>query len=215
MNEFILQKKKTYCSWSQINLWRRARDQYRLKYFYGQNLPFQETPETLFGKEIAKKLEENHESLAHVPRYSKMEYKIFANIGGVNVLGYLDSFDPEKKQFIEYKTGHVRFDGKAPWSQFEVEKHDQLVLYSLLVEVSEKKVKNKADLIWLETVKKPKTVEFDGNILIGSSYDLELTGRMERFTRIISKDERKWMRNEIIKVWKEIEEDYERLSNPL
>lgn len=204
----MLNLPKKYLSYSQLNLWLKNKDNYRAKYYRGE--PSHENPEMIFGKKIAKILEDpkEHPILSTVPRYSISEHGIKTVVDEVPVLGYIDSFDPETKAFIEYKSGHLNSKGESPWNKVNVRKHEQLPFYSLLIEVTEGTVDRNCQLIWLETKFKSKTMEFDGHILESDSRELELTGRVEVFKRVITKWERIRMRNLIKQVAKEISEDF-------
>lgn len=207
----MLNLPKKYLSYSQLNTWLKNKEVYRDKYYRGEKQ--HENPEMVFGKQIAKMLEDHeaikiHPVLSKVPHYSVSEHGIKTEIDAIPVMGYIDSFDPKTKSFIEYKSGHLTRNGNFPWSQVSVRKHEQLPFYSLLIEQTEGYVNRVCHLIWLETVFKKKTIDFDGHILTSPSRDLELTGRIETFKRIITKWERKRMRDLISKVAWEISEDF-------
>lgn len=197
---------KPYLSYSQFRLWKDNKDAYRRRYYF--NEPSWDTPETLFGRQIAKKLEQGDTVLSTVPRYDTPEHKIELEVGGIPLLGYLDSFHSTEHKILEYKTGHHSKDGKAPWDRVKVQKHEQLDFYSLLVEEKYGHVDPLTMLVWLETVKKQKTVEFEGHILTGKDYTIELTGRVECFKRKVFSYERKNIKKEIISVAQEIAADY-------
>lgn len=207
----MLNLPKKYLSYSQLNTWIKDKDAYRAKYYRGEKQ--HENPEMLFGKKIAKMLEnplvlEIHPILSKIPHYSVSEHGIKTEIDGVPVIGYIDSFDPNTKSFIEYKTGHLKRSGEAPWNKVSVRKHEQLPFYSLLIELSEGDVNRLCHLVWLETKFKDKTMDFDGHILTAGTRELELTGTTNVFPRIITKWERKRMRTLIRTVADEISEDY-------
>lgn len=207
---------RTYLSYSSWSLWKKNREAFRRKYYL--NEPSFENVETIFGKKIAKMLEDKeqikkHPVLSLIPSYSLAEHGIDVVINDIPVKGYLDTFDPETFSFGEFKTGHLNKDGKAPWNRVKVFKHDQLPFYSLLVEKKYGKVNRVTNLHWIETKFKEKMIVFDGIELIADSRELELTGRIESFKRIIPKWERELIRKDIIKVAGEISEDYTNFLN--
>ena len=196
--EYNLPKK--YLSYSAWNLWRTNKDEYRARYYEGK--PSIETTETIFGKTIAKKLEDDEKIIGSETR---IELEI---VPGLKLLGYLDAFDEETYSITEYKTGHLSKDGKEPWSQIKVEKHKQLDWYSLLVKEKYGKVNNTVKLIWLETEFVKESREFGGHILEGETRVLRLTGKERTFRRIIVEWQRKKIKEEIINAAKAISEDY-------
>lgn len=206
----MLELPRGYLSYSAYALWKRDRGAFRQKYYYGA--PSFETPETMYGRDIAKAFENNDPRVAHVPRYPISEHSIKIAYKGITLLGYIDSYDPARHAFLEYKTGHTRKDGSAPWSQLLVAKHEQLDFYSLLIELKEGSVARECELIWLETEKKYKSTDFEGISLQSSTYTLELTGRVERFARKIYAYDRKAIAQEIVRVAHDIATDYSILT---
>src|SRR5574338_1078197 len=96
---------KKYLSYSQMNTWLKNKEAYRSRYYRGEKQ--HENPEMLFGKKIAKMLEDpkDHPVLSKIPHYSISEYGIKTEVDGIPVIGYIDSYDPDTKSFLEYKTG--------------------------------------------------------------------------------------------------------------
>lgn len=197
---------RSYLSYSSWSLWKKNKQAFRQKYYL--NEASFETVETVFGKNIAKRLEDKDPALSFIPSYSKSEHGIETLIGDVPVKGYLDTFEPKTFSFGEYKTGHLNKDGKAPWDIVKVAKHDQLPFYSLLIESKYGKVDRVTYLHWIETKFKEKKIMFEGIELIADTRELELTGRIETFKRIIPKWERDEIKKSIIKVAEEISLDY-------
>lgn len=191
---------KGYLSYSQMTLWQQNKDLYRQRY-YGES-KFIDTPEIRFGKEIAKHLEEN--KINGVKRFRKPEHEIKVDLEGYTLLGYIDSFCPRWKKIIEYKTS--RTDVKDKWSQVKVQKHKQLDFYSLLVQMKYGSVHNECELIVLETIDEP--IYQGKRQLELKDKNIKLTGRVTTYKRVIEQWERDFMRQEILKVIKEIENDY-------
>lgn len=200
---------RKYLSYSAWALWNRNRDQFRERYY--ENKAGFSTRETVFGKEVAKMLEEDHGDLAHIPRYSEPEYDISIDIEWdgtkVRILSYLDSFDPDECRIMEYKTGHLGKDGSVPWNQKKVEDHKQLDWYSMAVEAQHGRVHPECSLVWMETDWLEDFVEYKGR-KYSKGKRLKLTGRVEIFTRYIYEWQRDKIRQEIVKAAREISADY-------
>lgn len=197
---------RPYISYSAYNLWKKDRAAFRRRY-YDNEKPF-ETPETIFGKTIADQLEKL-QVIEGLEVYGTPEHKIEVEYKGIRILGYLDDFDPKGLRFQEFKTGHLAPDGRAPWDQVKVRKHEQLVWYSMLIEMKYGKVDPVCHLKWLETRFKKKTIVSMGHTLESESRDLELTGLIKVFPRRIFKWERENLKREILKVTKDISDDFE------
>lgn len=193
-----------------MSLWQKNKDQFRAKYYL--NAPSIETPETIFGKKIAKMVEDNkhldHKVLSNIINYPIKEHKLEVELEGIKLLGYLDQFDPDALSIGEMKTGHLSSKGKVPWDKLKVQKHKQLDFYTVLVELKYGKFNPVVVLQWLETKFYKDTMEFDGHILEAGGRKLELTGRIETFKRTIKKWEVEKMKQDIIRVANEINEDY-------
>jgi len=167
-----------------------------------------ETAETIYGKKIAKSLEDG-EKIEGVEEYEKAEKSIKVElIPGLTLLGYLDGFTEDTLKIVELKTGHTNKDGKAPWDKLKVQRHKQLQYYCLLVKLKYGTYNPDVTLQWLETEFAKDTMEFDGHILEGTTSRLELTGRVETFDRHIEQWELDKIQEEIIEVAKEISIDF-------
>lgn len=206
-----------YLSYSAYILWKKDKEGFRRKYYENEK-PF-ETVETIFGKKIAKMLEENEGIITladgtqkKIRSHDIMEKRIEVSLNGIPLMGYLDSFCNERKAIIEYKTGHLSKDGKVPWDRIKVLKHKQLDFYSLLIELKYGDVDPNCWLIWLETKFQKDTREFAGHKLEAQTRRLELSGNVLEFPRIIYKYERENIKKDIIKVALEIHEDYEKYN---
>jgi hypothetical protein len=197
---------KAHFSYNQWKMWTTNKKQYRDIYYKGGS--FHVNEEMIFGKKIAEMLENDDPQVAFIPRLAKQEHKILTHVGDVPFLGYVDSFDPETKAFDEKKTGHVTSTGKPPWDIVKVYKWRQLDVYSLLIKLTEGKVKNRCTLTWIETEKVPKSIIFDGHQLTTDGFDLRMTGRIEIFERVITQVTRDQMYDDIIKAANEIRLDY-------
>jgi hypothetical protein len=191
-------------------MWNKSKEAYRKRYYLNED-PF-ETPETRFGKVIGAMVENNehmfHEYAGKILNYPHKEYKIEVEVSGLKILGYLDQFDDTEYKILEMKTGHKNKEGKVPWDKIKVQKHKQLVFYSLLVEKKFGKVHPEVILQWLETDFVDKTVEFDGHTLSARSRELQIISDPQTFKRKVFKWERVKLMREILKTAEEITNDY-------
>ena len=201
----FLKLPKPWLSHSQMSLWKRDKEKYRARYYQNEKDP--DNVFSLFGRETHSLLE-TKKNLAHIPRFSVPELEIKVTIAGVPVLGYIDSFAPKRRSFIDFKTG-IRFpDGSPRWTQLEVEKSDQLPLYSLLIQEKYGRVYPVCKLIWLETRFKPQKERIGSRVIEGEGNELELTGYYKVFRRVIEDWERENARKEVVRTAKEISADY-------
>lgn len=196
---------KPYFSHNQFATWLKSPELYRQTYYYQGYQSFS-TDETRYGSEIAKLLEKNDPSVAHVPRYELSEVVLEPELEGIKLHGRIDSFCPKTLSFLDHKTGH----GKA-WDKVKVQKLKQLVFYSLLIELTYGKVNNKAKLVWIETEFRNPELKYKG-MTLHRKKKLHMTGKVEVFERTIFKWEREKMKKDILRVVKEISDDYAKFS---
>lgn len=189
---------KSYLSYSAISSFLTNPAEFRARYYENRQLPV--TPELIFGKRVGELLENNDESLKHILRYDTPEQELKFEVDGIPILGYIDSFDSVKKKVAEYKTG------KTPWTQGRVNAHIQLDIYSLGVETIFGSVDDECVLVWLETRKVEKPL--NGRCSHAHAYEIEFTGKVKEFVRVITKEEREAAYNTIIRVAQDISEDY-------
>lgn len=189
---------KPYLSYSAMNDFYYNKKRFQDKYYRGIEGPG--TPELVFGKRIGELLEHGDASLEHIPHGDVAEKELKYEVDGIPILGYLDSFRTEDSYIFEFKTG------KTPWTQGRVDKHFQLDVYSLGVEILEGKVNDECMLIWMETrkVEKPR----NGRSFHSSDYEIEFTGKVREFKRIITADDRKAAFDRIVTIAQDISEDY-------
>jgi hypothetical protein len=191
---------KKYLSWSQLNCWTTNRDRYRREYF--ENSDKLDTHYMRYGKGIAKLIEagEHKTLLPELVLYEKPEFKILTQIAGIPTLSFLDTYEPSKNVFREYKTG------KHPWTQVKVQKHDQLVFYATALKWSVGKMPEFCDLDWIETVEDNGPAEQDfwrkgGKVI-------HVTGRIFSFHREFDERETERMEQLIIRTAQEISDAY-------
>lgn len=118
-------------SWSQLSSFKYRPSQWYKKYVLGEEEP--PSKEMLFGKLVGESFCSDT-PMAPVVRYSHMEYKFEATLDGITMIGYADSYDPEKKLLREYKTSRK----KGYWNHKKVNEHHQLTMYCLMLYLSEK-----------------------------------------------------------------------------
>lgn len=189
---------KPYLSYSAMNDFYYNRSRFQDKYYRGIDSPV--TPELAFGKRIGELLENNDSSLAHITRYDTAEQKLDFKVDGIPVLGYMDTFDSKTFKIGEYKTG------KTPWTQGRVNKHFQLDVYSLGVEILEGKVNDECMLVWLETQRVERPI--GGRVAHHDAYGIEFTGKVKEFVRTITSEDRQIAYDRIITTAQDISEDY-------
>lgn len=201
---------RDYISYSSYMLWKTNKEGYRDRYY--RNKPNFETVETIFGKRIGEQVEKediaSHPTLAKIPNYPVKEYGIEIEIDGLKVKGYIDQFDPTTLAFVEMKTGHRDWKGKAPWDSVKVRRHFQLPWYSMLISEKHGKAHPFCHLVWLETAFKRSELDFQGHKLVSITRELELTGVVEIYKRRIAKWERDRVKALILEAAEEIHEDY-------
>lgn len=210
---------KGYLSYSAVMLWQKDKAAFRRKYY-----EFEEDLSNVymtFGKKIAKFLEsrdyEKYPTLKKVPYYPVSEHAITVTIGrtkqnpyGVQVKGFLDLYDDRECAFAEIKTGIVSAKNGPPWNKLKVQAHDQLPWYSMLIQESEGRIKENCKLIWIETRYKKRKEKLGSQVMECEGNELELTGKIKTFNRKIEQWERDRMKKLIIKVAKEISDDFKK-----
>lgn len=193
-------------------MWKSSKKNFRQKY-YEKDFHF-ETAETIFGKEIAEKLENGEEVIEGVEKYETAEKRLKVVLTeGLPLLGYLDGFTEDTLKIVEIKTGHLSKQGKCPWDAVKVRKHKQLVWYTLMVKLEYGSYNPIVTLQWLETEFKKKSVEFDGHTLEATTRELGLTGKIESFDREMRDWELDKLKEDILLVAEEISNDYTEWQN--
>ena len=189
---------KNYLSYSAMNDFYYNRKRFQDKYYRGIEGPV--TPELAFGKKIGELLENGDESLAHISHGDVAEKKLEFEVDGIPILGFIDSFRTEDSFIYEFKTG------KTPWTQGRVNKHFQLDVYSLGVEILEGKVNDDCMLVWMETERIERPV--GGRVSHHDAYSIQFTGKVKEFTRTITSDDRAAAFDKIVTIAQDISEDY-------
>lgn len=191
---------KGHLSFTQIDTWLKSKPTYRKKYYGG--VSFATTPAMEFGNAVTLAMERGEEWVSFIPHHPVFEREFLVNVEGIPIKAAIDNMDITVNRFREQKSG------KTPWTANKVKKHLQLDIYSLLLELEDGFVEDECDLIWVKTENVTKNIEMDGHLLEGASTEIRLTGEFEIFPRIITKEEREAVRSLIVKVGREIEEDF-------
>jgi len=136
-------------SWSQLSLWEWSKEEWYDKYILNKQTIV--TPELEFGSRIGKKLETDPTYLPIIPRHNKMEHEFKVNIGGIELIGYADSFCTiTNKKLLEFKTG------VKAWDKKRVDSHGQLDMYLLMNYITNKIKPEDVEvmLVWMPTQRK-------------------------------------------------------------
>lgn len=219
---------KGHLSFSQITLWLGAKETYRKKYYPDERPFFAQSPEMIFGNFITEEMEKKNPLYNFIPRYDTFEFPqvidpetnqrknlVEFQVQGVVVEAYIDQLDTTNIRFREQKTG------RTPWTQNKVNKHIQLDMYSAFLEDHFGRVDEWCELIWVPTRKAQKTVTLvNGDTVTAESSEIEVVGPCPEFPngyvsfpRKISHEERVAIRELIVRVAKEIAEDYKAMKH--
>jgi hypothetical protein len=125
------------------------------------------------------------------------------------IKGRIDGFDENLIRFLDHKSGHADNKGQPPWNRLKVHKLDQLPFYSMLLKEKFGKVNNRCHIVWIETKFVTKKTIFDGHELSAQSRELQMTGRVKKYPRVIREFERKRIKADLLLAIKEISDDYE------
>jgi len=132
LKPYIEQPKKEFpydrpLSWSQISSFHYNPRQWYSKYVLGEEQPT--SLEMEFGKNFGEKLATDSTFRPDIERALIFEQELRTKLDDMELLGFLDGFDPDKKVILEYKTSR----NKKRWTDKSVQTHGQLDFYSFLV----------------------------------------------------------------------------------
>jgi hypothetical protein len=201
---------RKYLSSSACDLWEQNKDLFREKYYEGKD-GFR-TAYTDFGVSFAKQIEENPERFPNIPKYAVPEFPIKWVVCGVPVLGYVDSFCPEQKAVIEYKTSIST--GKSPWTAVKVRKWKQLPFYAMCIRGMFGTVHPVFKLIVLSTEWRNEITEypFRDKVYTRSTRSLEFVPESLSAPRVFEREIRPWeidlMEERLVTIAKEVTEDF-------
>lgn len=191
-----------YLSHSQIETWLKAKETYRKSYYGGQR--FSGNAYTEFGNKVTLAMEAGEDWVSFIPRFSVFERAFIVDIDGIPFKGSIDQFEPGPNAFAEQKTVMKR------WSQNKIDKHKQFDRYSLSIELLDGHVQDLSYLLDVRSEKVEQYEEMNGIKMpkVGGEPVLQLTGEYNLIPRIVTHDQRKEAYEEIVRVGREIEEDY-------
>jgi hypothetical protein len=112
-------------SWSQLSAFQYNRKQWFERYILNEKSP--DTEALRFGKQIGERLASDPKFLPEVPRLKVFEQGISTTLGGIKLISYFDSFEPEPLEFVEYKTSA----NEAKWTHQSANEHGQMTFYYL------------------------------------------------------------------------------------
>lgn len=199
-----------------MDLWIRDPEAYRRRYYTGE--PYFSTPYTRFGNEVGGALEDRNWDapclapvLNNVPQLTSPEHKLAVEVAGVPLLGYMDDFNPDTLEILEYKTGIRDRKGAPPWDRVKVRNHKQLTWYTMCVRQIYGSFNPDIKLVWLETewALAPDCFEHEGTTYCDQQHQLRLTGHVQTFDRHIKEWELDRLEMIIRKNAEAISKDYE------
>lgn len=174
---------KPYESNSQIDLVLKYPERYYKQYFF--NLKPIETPQLGFGRDVTDILErrvegtpELIEQLKSVPRFThtnvELRETLIRKYDGkkVEVLGFMDAYEPEINHIIDYKTG------VAPWDITRLSSSEQFKLYSLLKWTVTEEIPQ-VSIIWIPTEKVEAPSQF---AQLSSGFTMRVCGEPQIIT---------------------------------
>lgn len=121
----MIDLKKRPLSWSAISSFQYSKEQWYRKYIQGITDPANSAMK--FGKEWGERIASDPSYMPEIPRHSVFEYKLEVALGGIPLIGYIDSYEPHT-HLLEYKS-----HGKNGWTQKRVDEHGQIDMYVLML----------------------------------------------------------------------------------
>jgi hypothetical protein len=200
---FTLKLPTGYLSHSQMEAWGgtdKSKESYRKAYYGG--LRFTGNMYTDFGNKVTLAMARGEDWVAFLPRFSVFERDFIIDVDGIPFKGSIDQFEPGPNAFVEQKTVMAR------WSDSKIAKHKQFDRYSLAIEMLDGYVQDQAWFLDVRTAVNEKKEMFQGIELSGGSGELELTGEFNMIPRIVTHDDRRQAYEDIVRVGREIEEDF-------
>lgn len=129
MDEQIKKFKKRPLSWSSISSFQYDKEKWYKKYILGEEDPT--SSEMAFGKLVADSFQTDS-PLAPVRLYKVVEQKLSVIFDGIQLVGFIDTYDPITHNFKEFKTG------KKDWDQKRANEHGQLKMYAMMLYITHK-----------------------------------------------------------------------------
>ena len=131
-------------SYSQMSCFAYNKNEWYERYVLGKKGLPNKTMQ--FGSMVGRRYAEDPTFLPFLPRYPVFEQKLLCSYEGIDLIGFIDSFDEVNKKIIELKTG-------AFWDEDKVNAHYQLDFYVLCCLLMYGWMPEEIDLklIWLPT----------------------------------------------------------------
>ena len=146
-------------SWSAISSFKYDPEQWYKKYVLGEKQ--KTSPQMLFGNTVGESFATKKPMVKDIVRYKRMEYELKVKFDDIELIGYIDSYDPKKKLLREYKTS----SSTKKWNQTSVNAHGQLTMYALMLFIQDK-VKPEDLTIYLDYI--PVEETFEGGMIISN-----------------------------------------------
>lgn len=189
-----------YLSFTQYDMWERSKPSYRKSYYAKER--FTGNMYTEFGNKVTLAMARGEEWVKFIPRFSTFEREFIIDVDGIPFKGSIDNMDLNIGAFCEQKTVMTK------WTDNKVQKHKQFDFYSLAIEILDGKVQDLAYFVDVRTRLNKGTVMFNGIELDGGTGELELTGEVNVIERIVTHEQRQQAYRDIVRVGREIEEDF-------
>ncbi len=118
-------------NWSSMSSFKYNKDRWFENFIMGVRAS---SREMTFGSWADKKIQDDPSFLPSLPRYELMQHKMTVMFDGLMLMGTPDGIDlkAEQKKLYDFKTG------KQPWTQKRAKEHGQLLMYLLLIYITEK-----------------------------------------------------------------------------
>jgi hypothetical protein len=132
-------------NWSSMSSFEYDPEQWYQQYVLGIKAS---SKEMSFGSYVDKKIQDDPTFLPHLPRYELMQHKMMVMFDGIKLYGTPDGINLRKnKELADYKTG------KKKWDKKRAQDHGQLIMYLLLIYITEKIKPEEFDcyIHWMET----------------------------------------------------------------
>ena len=121
-------------SWSQLSSWYYSKEQWANKYIFDKPEPANQA--MLFGNVVGDTLGLPHTMVPSLNQHlvGIKEYELRVPLGDRMLVGFCDHYCPDRKVLNENKTSQK----KDRWTQKEVDGHNQLTMYALMLYLQSK-----------------------------------------------------------------------------